>query len=79
MTNSEKIAKKIINQLHDMIDDSECENYVELNEDNLEDFVEGLLLAMCVFKNDIASPEEDLLAFTHTLNKIAFRYLNENE
>lgn len=79
MITSERIAKKIINQLHDMIDDSECENYVELNEDNLEDFVEGLLLAMCVFKNDIASPEEDLLAFTHTLNKIAFRYLNKNE
>ena len=79
MTNSEKIAKKIINQLHDMIDDSECENYVELNEDNLEDFVEGLLLAMCAFKNDIAYPEEDLIAFTHALNKIAFRYLNKNE
>ncbi len=79
MKNSEVIAKKIINQLHDMIGESECENYVELNDNNLEDFVEGLLLAMCVFKNDIASPEEGLLAFTHTLNKIAFRYLNKNE
>ena len=79
MKNSEVIAKKIINQLHDMIGDSECENYVELTDDNIGDFVEGLLLAMCVFKNDIASPEEDLLAFTHTLNKIAFRYLNKNE
>lgn len=79
MTNSEKIAKKIINQLHDMIDDSECENYVELTDDNIGNFIEALLLAMCVFKNDISSPEEDLLAFTHTLNKIAFRYLNESK
>jgi len=70
-----ELGMMIESQLIDMIQNDECENYVEISDENITEFFTGIVMASCHLMNQIAGKDEGFLQHTYTLNQLIVQYL----
>jgi len=74
-----ELGMMIESQLIDMIQNDECENYVEISDENITEFFTGIVMASCHLMNQIAGKDEGFLQHTYTLNNLIVQYLIKNK
>jgi hypothetical protein len=72
-------ATKILDQLSEMLNNPECENYIDkeefLDDDNVTAFMHALAnLAPNIVYRSLTSDEVDSLGFNHIANRLAFQF-----
>ncbi len=77
---SENIAAKLLLGISDIIQNEDNENYIDMKEVNLTDFMYALssIVPNYIF-NKYTGDETNNLEFNHIVNKLCFQYMNKND
>ncbi len=65
----------ILSQLVEMIKNEDCENYIDIEDENLTEFFTALVMASCQLMNGITGENKNYLQHTYILNNLIVQYL----
>ena len=68
----------IYRQIIEMISDEDCENHIELTDENLTDFFTSLSLACSILFNKLTGEHKSYLEYSHVVNQLIVQYIIEH-
>ena len=77
---TEEIAKRLLLVISEVIEDKESENFINIKEVNLTDFIQALSnIVPCYVYNKLTGENMNILEFNHIANKLCFQYIEKED
>ena len=80
MKEEAEIAQKLLSAIHELINDEDNENYIDLNNIDVTKFIHALANQVpSMVYSTLTGNECNLLEFNHIANSLCFQYMKEAE